>query len=133
MILLALLLLIVQPAHAHDFLAVVSRIVDGDTLTVDARLRVESDESSEVVAPRVYVRLRGLNAPERGCAGADAATARLKALAPPGEVVILRDIASDKYGGRVVARIIRDGLDVGDTLLAEGLVRPYGTPAPPCR
>ena len=111
-------------------LATVLRIVDGDTITVSARIwlgqRIETQ-----------VRLAGVDAPElRGrCArerdlavrARDFAEARLN-----GRTVLLRDIRFGKYAGRVVARVELAagddfaGDDFAGDLIAAGLARAYG-------
>jgi endonuclease YncB( thermonuclease family) len=104
--------------------AKVLRVVDGDTLEVEALIWIGQSLT-------VKVRLAGIDAPEAfrpGCAteralgraAADFVTARLSA----GAEVALRDIEPDKYGGRVVARVEADGADIGAALIAEGLAAP---------
>src|SRR5690606_16495125 len=102
----------------------VVRVIDGDTLKVRAHIWIGQ-------AVETAVRLQGINAPElRGDCEAErrlAAAARdyLARLVAGGKVR-LRDIAQDKYGGRVVARIDDpSGRDIGAALVAAGLARPY--------
>lgn len=93
--------------------AVVERVIDGDTV---------------VLAGGRRVRLLGIDAPERGEPGADAATARLRDLvqgrrvrldyAPP-----LLGRTEDMYG-RLLARISVGRADVAAVLLDEGHARP---------
>ena len=118
------------PVHAVERLAgpveaEVVRVVDGDTLV--ARARIWLGQTVET-----HVRLAGVDAPElRGkCAAEKAralaareALARLVGAGP----VLLADIESDKYGGRVLARIATGaGDDVAAALVAGGYVRAYG-------
>ena len=70
-------------------------------------------------------RLRGIDTPEVGQPGADAATRRLIALLRSGQVTIVRH-AEDVYG-RIVADVYAGGRDVARTLRAEG----YAKPRPP--
>jgi endonuclease YncB( thermonuclease family) len=77
------------------------------------------------------VRLAGINAPElRGDCDAERqlaqqARAYLTTLLTGG-AVSLRDIAYDKYGGRVVAQVIdAAGRDLGAALVTAGYARPY--------
>lgn len=118
------------PATAGEIIlgpvaAVVTEIIDGDTL------RVEAIPWPGLVM-RVSVRIRGIDTPEkRGkCesekAAALAARDRLSELTPPGAAVHLIDVAPDKYAGRVDARILAGGADVGELLIGEGHARPYG-------
>lgn len=75
------------------------------------------------------VRLAGIDAPELrgGCADERLLAGRAKAKAAElaGWRVRLRDLAFDKYGGRMVARVEGDTGDVGVALVAAGLARPY--------
>ncbi|MYZ50049.1 thermonuclease family protein [Propylenella binzhouense] len=128
---LALLAAGVSPGlpHAAEILAgpyaaEVETVVDGDTIAV----RVPIWIGQEI---RVLVRIRGVDAPEKRarCEGerrlSDRATAALAGLVAGGRVT-LRDIAGDKYWGRVVADVSApDGTDLGRALLARALVRAY--------
>lgn len=104
--------------------AEVLRVVDGDTLEVEARIWLGQ-------GVQVAVRLRGLDTPElkgRCEAERDAATkakARLAQLVGDGEVK-LADVGYDKFGGRVLARVSdTKGRDLAQALIAEGLARAY--------
>ena len=103
--------------------AEVLRVVDGDTLTVRAKIWIGQELTTNV-------RLSGVNAPELsgGCdeerALAEAAR-RFLAERVEGRPVTLRKIALDKFGGRVVA-LVEDGAgDLGSALLAARLAVPY--------
>ena len=104
--------------------AEVVEVIDGDTV----RLRAHIWLGQEV---ETAVRLAGINAPElKGDCDAERQLARQArdylAILLAGATVSLRDIAQDKYGGRVVARIDdAAGRDLGAALLAAGLARPY--------
>lgn len=121
-----------RASFAGPIEAAAARVVDGDTF--EARLRVWFGQ--EVTA---LVRLRGVDAPEiRGrCPGetasAQAARAALADLLAGGRVE-LRNVAVDKYFGRVVADVLVESaetppafpaVDVAATLLAGGEARPY--------
>jgi endonuclease YncB( thermonuclease family) len=85
----------------------VTNVVDGDTLDLSTGERV---------------RLIGIDAPEVGACGADAATARLEALAL-GQAVNLPAGArddTDRYG-RILRYVDVYGIDAGRTLIGEGL------------
>lgn len=105
------------------FLALLLAVTDGDTF----RARLEVWPGVEVVTA---VRLRGIDTPEiRGkCpaekAAAQAAKSRLTELLSAGRIE-LRQVELDKYAGRVDAVAFIDGRPVSDTLVAEGLARPY--------
>ena len=105
--------------------AEILRVIDGDTILVEARpwpqQRVE-----------VYVRIRGIDAPElkSKCnsvrqAGGDARQA-LEALTKASATIELVNITGDKYFGRIVADVVLpDGRSAGSDLLLAGLVQPY--------
>lgn len=111
------------------YLAQVIRVVDGDTF--EARLRVWFGQ--DVTA---LVRLRGIDAPELRAACdsertlAEEARTALEQALRLGEVVI-RDLAPDKYSGRVVASVAARlapgaGLDdVSALMQAGGYARAY--------
>ena len=124
-------LLLTQPApvRAREVLpgpvpAEVVEVIDGDTLKVRAHIWLGQ-------AVETSVRLAGINAPELAgkcdeerllAARARDYLARLLA----DRAVSLREVAYDKYGGRVVARVDdRTGRDLGAALVAAGLARPY--------
>jgi micrococcal nuclease len=104
--------------------AIVTRVLDGDTLEVNAHLWLG-------LVLNVHVRIRGIDAPETHqpqCASEKAmgleATKKLIALA--GNQVSLADIENDKYGGRVDAKVTAaDGTDIGAAMIATGLAHPY--------
>lgn len=104
--------------------ATVLEVIDGDTVKLRAHIWLGQEVETAV-------RLDGIDTPELrgGCAAerrlAAAARDLLVRLVGDGRVS-LRDIAQDKYGGRVVAKIAdMGGRDLGATLLATGLARPY--------
>ena len=105
------------------FLAQVLTVTDGDTF----RARIEVWTGVEVVTA---VRVAGIDTPElRGKCPAEKATAiaareRLRALLAAGPVT-LTAVMNDKYAGRVDALVMVNGVRVADTLIAEGLARPY--------
>jgi len=103
--------------------AMVTRVIDGDTLEVQAQVWLGVQLTS-------HVRIRGIDAPElhstcaREKAMAEAARDRLSQLAVG--TVRLANIADDKYGGRVDADVTNaDGADLGAAMIAAGLARPY--------
>lgn len=101
------------------------RIYDGDTFMV----RVESLPPE---LRQISVRIRGIDAPELGsrakCKLEQAmglrARDRLTQLLRAGPIVY-RHLAWDKYGGRVDAQVVVAGIDVGEQLIKERLVRRY--------
>jgi micrococcal nuclease len=103
--------------------AEVLRVVDGDTLTVRAKIWIGQELTTNV-------RLSGVNAPElSGTCDAERALAeqarRFLTERVEGRAVTLRNIARDKFGGRVVA-VVEDGAgDLTTALLAARLAVPY--------
>jgi micrococcal nuclease len=103
--------------------AEVLRVVDGDTIMVRAKIWIGQELTTNV-------RLSGVNAPElSGTCDAERALAerarRFLAERVEGRAVTLRNIALDKFGGRVVA-VVEDGAgDLAAGLLAARLAVPY--------
>jgi endonuclease YncB( thermonuclease family) len=79
------------------------------------------------------VRLAGIDAPERGgraaCAAerarAELARARLAELLDGTSEIEVCDARWDKYGGRIVGRVIAGGQDLAAVMMSEGLVVSY--------
>ena len=112
-------------AIAGPVTATVIRIVDGDTLLVDA-------EPWPQQIMRVYVRLRGMDAAElhAKCASerdlALRAQDRLGQMIAASSTVRLREISGDKYFGRIVALVeLQDGTDLSQDMLQAGLAKAY--------
>ncbi len=118
---LAALALAPLGAHAERFIAVVTTVVDGDTVWV------RPDGGG---APRP-VRIEGIDAPE--ICQPFGATSRnaLKELVHRSRVVVL---SSRRDGNqRVLARLRRDGQDVGESMVSRGYAWSYrfrGDPGP---
>jgi endonuclease YncB( thermonuclease family) len=103
--------------------ASVEEVIDGDTLTVRARLWLGLELATRV-------RIRGIDTPElhSTCAAEKqmAAEARRRLAALAGDSVRLANIADDKYGGRVDADVASlQGIDLKAAMLASGLAHPY--------
>ena len=105
----------------------VNRIIDGDTFKAEIEIHPGVFEEQSV-------RLRGIDAPERRdrdtCFYArdlyERSERRLEQLA--GNRVILRNTEIGFYG-RIIADVYTmQGLNIGETLLSEGLVRVYQRP-----
>lgn len=107
--------------------AEIIRVLDGDTF--EARVRVWFGQEVTTL-----VRIRGIDAPElkgrcgdelRGAQSSREALSRMLAGG-----AMLRDIALDKYAGRILAAVIVPGLsnsgDVAAEMIAAGWARPYG-------
>ena len=126
------------PASAGERLkgpvpALVTAVIDGDTLEVKARIWLGQEVTTRV-------RLAGIDAPEArsDCAQEQILAVRAVALLKDrlgDPAVQLYDITYGKYAGRILARVeTADGEDLGRALLAAGLARPYagGRRAPWC-
>lgn len=100
------------------------RIIDGDTLLVDAHPWPGH-------AVRVSVRLRGIDTPERRspCSGeraaADLARVELERLVSGFSTVDLINVSGGKYYGRVLADLRAGTRDIAAAMLESGLARPY--------
>jgi micrococcal nuclease len=100
------------------------RIIDGDT--IEMRVAIWLDQH---VVTRV--RLRDIDAPEMTArcpeeARRAAAAAAALAQAVAGGRLFLTDIGRDKYGGRVLARLLTaGGVDIGRAMLDAGHARTY--------
>ncbi|WP_180897796.1 thermonuclease family protein [Martelella soudanensis] len=126
----AVLLSLPLPAGAVEIFAgpvraEVVRVVDGDTIAVEAR-----PWPGQIV--ETLVRVRGVDTPElRSSCGAEKEAANIAkayviSLLREGETVELREIAGDKYFGRVVANVgLPDHRDLSTLLLTGGYAVPY--------
>jgi endonuclease YncB( thermonuclease family) len=108
----------------------VLRVLDGDTLKVSARIWIGQDVQTRVrLADIDAPELRGACPYERDLALRARAylAARLESSDGRPVRVSLYDISLGKYGGRVLARVLTEkGENLGNSLLAAGLARPYG-------
>jgi len=104
--------------------AQVVRIIDGDTLEVNAHPWPGH-------AVRVSVRLRGIDTPERRSqcpdqrAAAQLARIELERLVSGFSTVELINVAGGKYYGRVLADLKAGTRDIASAMLESGLARPY--------
>lgn len=104
--------------------AQIVRIIDGDTIEVDAHPWPGH-------AVRVSVRLRGIDTPERRSRCADQRAAarlarnELERLVTGSPTIELINVAGGKYYGRVLADIRAGSRDIASAMLASGLARPY--------
>ncbi|OCJ17042.1 nuclease [Rhizobium sp. AC44/96] len=127
---LAVLIVMPAAAIARDEIdgpvaAEILRVIDGDTLLVEARPWPQQKIE-------VYVRIRGIDAPEMHSkcasvrrAGVDARHA-LEELAGASPRISLTQISGDKYFGRILADVtLEDGSNPAQDLLNEGIVRAY--------
>lgn len=100
------------------------RVVDGDTIAVRARIWLGQEVET-------LVRVAGVDTPEKkGHCDSERELARqaqsfVEAKLTEGKVM-LRDVSTDKYGGRVVARVFTpDGVELAQAILTAGLGHPY--------
>ena len=114
------------PAWAADYDWPVVRVIDGDTVKVDA----SADMPLELAS--LAVRLRGVDTPEtqrpkceRERRAGEAATAFAKRRIAEAGRVPVRNPQWGKWGGRVVACLILDGRSLSETLIAAGHGRAY--------
>ncbi len=121
------LALLASPARAEDIQAVVLKVRDGDSITV----RLSDGDLLPKILRVQGVRFAGCDTPEKRdkrpeiAAIARQATAFTAARVQPGQTVLLRDIKRDKYGGRIVATVVIDGVDICRELIDAGLAKPY--------
>ncbi len=120
--LVLLVLVFAIPARAAGEDGPVVRVIDGDTVTVDA----SADLPSELAD--LKVRLRGVDTPEKGyrakCAAeraaGQAATAFTRAEVSRAERIVVHDPRWGKWGGRVIADIMLDGRSLTTALITAG-------------
>ena len=126
-ILAATLLALCAPAFAADYAWPVLRVIDGDTIAVDA----SADMPPELA--RLSVRLAGIDTPEKGgrakCPSerdaGQAATVYTEAALQQAQRVVVRNPKWGKWGGRVLADVILDGRSLSADLIAAGHARAY--------
>jgi len=130
MILFLILALLVAPAKAENLDTMYAykaiRIIDGDTIA----LNVEN-EKPLIQKIGLSVRIRGIDAPERGSkakcekerALAEKATKLVNEIvgAMDQNELLLSKIRWDKFGGRIDAFVKVNGVDIGKVLLVRGL------------
>lgn len=106
--------------------ATVVRVIDGDTLVVDANVW------PNIVVQRISVRVFGIDTPERHgkCdlekQRAQEAKTIMSEAFEVGSTVNLTHIVLGKFAGRVVANVTRgDNLSWSDLIVGAGLAAPY--------
>lgn len=115
------------PAWSADYLWPVTRVIDGDTVAVDA----SADLPPELAT--LKVRLRGVDTPEKGwrakCPSektrGKAAKAFTKIQIDMAKRIVVRDPKWGKYGGRVIADLVLDGKSLSAVLIARSHGRTY--------
>lgn len=112
-------------AHAADMVMPIRGVADGDTI----------QSSLKLPCPlcNVSVRILGIDTPETSylakCVAERArgleAKKLVQAMAAGQKEMTVKNIKWDKYGGRINGHVFINGVSVGDTLIAQGLARPY--------
>ena len=93
------------------------RVIDGDTFVHGGRtIRIADIDAPETHPPRC-AREAELGA---------RATRRLRALLVAGPFELVPIDRDEDHYGRKLRIVVRNGRPIGDTLIAEGLARPYG-------
>lgn len=103
------------------------KVLDGDTIKLDV-----SDKEPLIKKLGLSVRIKGIDTPEKG---GDAQCEKENALGQKAtkfttdlvgnKELLLSDIKWDKYGGRIVANVKVEGVDIAEELLKKGLARVY--------
>jgi endonuclease YncB( thermonuclease family) len=111
--------------------AVVVKVHDGDTITVEADL-VKRDEdlgwhtrNQQRISSVIHVRILHINAPELSTPEGKTAQKAASTLLPPGTIVTLTSHALDKYGRSLGTLTLPDGTDYGTWMLEHGYAVPY--------
>lgn len=112
-------------AHAADIVLPIRGVTDGDTISTLVQLPCP--------LCRVSVRILGIDTPESdyraNCIKEKMlgikAKEYLKTLVANETTMTVRQIKWDKYGGRINGHVEVNGVDIGSTLISQGLARPY--------
>jgi micrococcal nuclease len=109
------------PAAPAAGVAVVERVVDGDTIDVVVRGRVEAVRMLGIDTPEVHLE----GAPPE-CFGREAAAFTASLLPPGTRVRLERDVVGRDHYGRLLAHVYRlaDGLLVNEAILRAGYAQP---------
>lgn len=115
----------------YEYQAVVLAVIDGDTAKFSVRLRRSRAKNADY-GMHVYVedgwtvvhesmRFFGINAAEHGTPSGDAATAYLKTLLAPGDVVTVDTVKDEqeKYG-RYLVTVVKDGVNINQRMVDSG-------------
>lgn len=126
-LLLVLVLLASQSAHANPYDWKITKVIDGDTVQVEAKFL--PIELKQVLSIRVL----GVDTPEKAprakCAveasKAKAASAFTREQVAKATVKQINIKGWDKYGGRVLGDVVLDGKSLKDLLIQNGHARAY--------
>lgn len=111
--------------QAEPWTLPIAAVVDGDTIKTQLPLPTPLD--------KVSIRILGIDTPEKGsrakcekeAALALKASAKIKQLAKGHKTMTVTEYKWDKFGGRIDAVVVINGVNVGDALIKDGLARPY--------
>lgn len=115
----------------YKYQAVVLDVIDGDTAKFSVRLGRSRAKNRDFgmhvfiedgwVVVHESMRFFGINAAEHGTPSGDAATAYLKTLIAPGDVVTVDTVKDqqEKYG-RFLATVVKNGLNVNQQMVDAG-------------
>lgn len=126
--LLILLALLPTVAIANPYDFKVKRVIDGDTVEIDAPFLPKE------LGNHLSVRILGVDTPEKGFR-AKCELENTKAVAASmftdNEVRVAKEIKIiikgwDKYGGRILGDLVLDGIPLSTKLIQKGFAVPYG-------
>lgn len=129
-ILLIIAFFLLQPAYAADHSygdigpGTYVRNYDGDTITFDI------SGVHPILGDHIPVRVYGIDTPEiRGKCSREKTLAKkakrtVRQLLEGAQVITLKDTSRGKYF-RIVAKVMADGVSVGEVLISKGLAVPY--------
>lgn len=105
----------------YYYQATVVKIIDGDTVKLNVDLGF-------FISIEVVIRLARINAPElKGNEYFDGLESMqfLGNIIPAGTKVNLECKGKDKYGGRWIGEIFKDGININDTMVENGMAKHY--------
>jgi micrococcal nuclease len=128
--LIAALSLIAGPVFANELPRYewdVLRVIDGDTV------EIEAPYLPEPLAPKLSIRVYGVDTPEKGWRGqcerekalGQEASDFTTQLIQNGDSIMVEIRTWDKFGGRVLGDLWIDGESLTALLIANGYARPY--------
>lgn len=115
----------------HNYSAEVTKVYDGDTITVDL------DLGFGLFKNKLSIRLFGIDTPEIRDSSpevvglANAAREKLLEMVPVGSKCIVRSMELDKYGRPVSVIYDANGRNINQEMLKCGLAKPYSGGARP--
>lgn len=116
---------------AYQYQAVLLDVIDGDTAKFSVRLQKTRMKNRDFgmhvfvedgwIVVHESMRFYGINAAEHGTPSGDAATAYLKTLIAPGDVLTVQTIKDEqeKYG-RFLAIVVKGSLNINEQMVASG-------------